>query len=66
MTDILNGTSNGGADIDAAETGEWLDALDAVVEHDGLDRARHLLTRVVERAQHIGSGPDRRRSTRRT
>jgi pyruvate dehydrogenase E1 component len=57
MTDILNGTSNGGADIDTTETGEWLDALDAVVEHDGLDRAKHLLNRVVERAQHAGSGP---------
>ncbi len=45
------------SDIDAVETSEWLDAIDQVVEHDGLDRARHLLTRVVERAQHIGSGP---------
>ena len=50
--------SNGdGADIDVAETSEWLEALDAVVAHDGLDRARHLLTRVVERAQHSGTGP---------
>ena len=45
------------SDIDAVETSEWLDAIDQVVEHDGLDRARHLLTRVVERAQHVGSGP---------
>jgi len=44
-------------EIDPVETGEWLEALDAVVEHDGLGRARHLLTRVVERAQHAGSGP---------
>ncbi|HWD84194.1 MAG TPA: pyruvate dehydrogenase (acetyl-transferring), homodimeric type, partial [Solirubrobacteraceae bacterium] len=52
-------TSHNGAapDIDAIETGEWLDAIDAVVSHDGPDRARHLLTRVVERAQHAGSGP---------
>ncbi len=51
-------SSNGdGADIDVAETSEWLEALDAVVAHDGLDRARHLLTRVVERAQHSGTGP---------
>ncbi|MDQ1462870.1 MAG: pyruvate dehydrogenase component, partial [Actinomycetota bacterium] len=57
MTDTINGTSTNGADIDAAETGEWIDALDAVVQHDGVDRARHLLTRVVERAQHSGSGP---------
>ena len=59
MTDRLHTTAaNGtGADIDAGETTEWLDAIDAVVQHDGLDRARHLLTRVVERAQHAGSGP---------
>jgi pyruvate dehydrogenase E1 component len=57
MTDTINGTSTNGADIDAGETGEWIDALDAVVQHDGVDRARHLLTRVVERAQHSGSGP---------
>jgi pyruvate dehydrogenase E1 component len=51
-------SQNGGpADIDAAETGEWLDAIDAVVAHDGPDRARSLLMRVVERAQHAGSGP---------
>ena len=51
-------SSNGAsADIDAAETGEWIEAVDAVVEHDGPDRARELLTRVVERAQHAGTGP---------
>lgn len=59
MTDGVDDvTANGAAsDIDAAETSEWLEALDAVVEHDGLDRVRQLLTRVVERAQHAGSGP---------
>jgi pyruvate dehydrogenase E1 component len=59
MADRLDTTGSNGAsaDIDAGETSEWLDAIDAVVEHDGLDRARHLLTRVVERAQHAGSGP---------
>jgi pyruvate dehydrogenase E1 component len=49
--------SNGAGDMDAAETHEWLEAIDAVVEHDGPDRARQLLTRVVERAQHSGTGP---------
>ena len=39
------------------ETSEWLEALDAVVAHDGPDRARELLRRVVERAQHSGTGP---------
>src|SRR5947199_6413049 len=49
-----NGAS---ADLDAVETSEWLEALDAVVAHDGVDRARQLLARVVERAQHAGTGP---------
>src|SRR6201994_1912077 len=44
-------------DPDAVETTEWLEALDAVVSHDGPDRARDLLTRVIERAQHAGTGP---------
>jgi pyruvate dehydrogenase E1 component len=51
-------SSNGaGADIDADETSEWLEAVDAVVAHDGPDRARHILTLAVERAQHAGTGP---------
>src|SRR3982074_1660375 len=59
MTDqITTSSTNGaGADIDAVETTEWLEALDAVVAHDGPDRAREILTRVVERAQHAGTGP---------
>ncbi|HET9720020.1 MAG TPA: pyruvate dehydrogenase (acetyl-transferring), homodimeric type [Solirubrobacteraceae bacterium] len=59
MTDRTDVVSHNGAasDIDAVETSEWLDAIDAVVSHDGPDRARHLLTRVVERAQHAGTGP---------
>ncbi|HET9094832.1 MAG TPA: pyruvate dehydrogenase (acetyl-transferring), homodimeric type [Solirubrobacteraceae bacterium] len=56
MTDTIDGTSSNG-DIDVTETTEWLDALDAVVQHDGVGRARQLLSRVVERAQHAGSGP---------
>jgi pyruvate dehydrogenase E1 component len=59
MTDRLQTpSSNGaGADLDAIETGEWLEALDAVVSHDGPARARQILTRLVERAQHAGTGP---------
>jgi pyruvate dehydrogenase E1 component len=49
----MNGS---GADIDAVETTEWLEALDAVVSNDGLERAREILTRVIERAQHAGTG----------
>jgi pyruvate dehydrogenase E1 component len=59
MTDqVQTHSSNGaGADIDVVETSEWLEALDSVVAHDGPDRARELLTRLVERAQHSGTGP---------
>ncbi len=59
MTDrVQTSTSNGaGADVDAIETSEWLEALDAVMAHDGPVRARDLLTRVIERAQQSGTGP---------
>src|SRR5438067_7421767 len=59
MADQVQSLSTDGAaaDVDAVETSEWLDAVDAVVAHDGPDRARDLLTRVVERAQHAGTGP---------
>src|SRR5580700_2023288 len=59
MTDSLQTPrSNGaGADIDAVETTEWLEAVDAVVEHDGPDRARQILARAVQRAELAGSGP---------
>jgi pyruvate dehydrogenase E1 component len=50
-------TNGAGADLDALETTEWLEALDAVVSNDGPDRARQLLMRVIERAQHAGTGP---------
>ena len=59
MTDLVDNSiaPGDGADIDAIETSEWVEALDAVVAHDGPDRARELLTRVIERAQHAGTGP---------
>jgi len=43
------------ADIDAVETEEWLEALDAVVERDGPRRAHDLVERVVERARLKGA-----------
>jgi pyruvate dehydrogenase E1 component len=59
MTDLVQSpsTNGAGADIDASETSEWIEAVDAVLAHDGPDRARELLTRVIERAQHGGTGP---------
>jgi pyruvate dehydrogenase E1 component len=43
------------ADIDAVETEEWLEALDAVVKHDGPRRAHDLVERVIERARLRGA-----------
>src|SRR5579884_1555912 len=50
------GANGAGADIDATETSEWIEALEAVLEQDGPDRARQLLQRAGERAQHAGTG----------
>jgi pyruvate dehydrogenase E1 component len=51
-------------DIDAVETEEWLEALDAVVEHDGPRRAHDLVERVISQArmrgaaiEHVGPTP---------
>jgi pyruvate dehydrogenase E1 component len=44
--------SNG--DTDQAETREWLDSLDAVLRHEGPDRARFLLTELEEKAHRSG------------
>src|ERR1700750_3131977 len=65
MSDSLQtaSTNGAGADIDAAETTEWLEAVDAVVEHDGPDRARQILAQAVQRAQMGGSGPIARITT---
>jgi pyruvate dehydrogenase E1 component len=59
MADSLQTLSSNGAsaDIDTAETSEWLEAVDAVVEHDGPDRARQILAQAVQRAQLAGAGP---------
>ncbi|HEX6390702.1 MAG TPA: pyruvate dehydrogenase (acetyl-transferring), homodimeric type, partial [Solirubrobacteraceae bacterium] len=38
-------------DLDPQETREWLEALDAVVEHDGPERARALLDAVMREAR---------------
>ena len=48
--------NDAGADIDAMETREWLDALDAVLTHDGPNRAQDLLMKVIESAQRSGAG----------
>jgi pyruvate dehydrogenase E1 component len=52
-----HGAEPDAVDSDAVETTEWLEALDAVVSHDGPERARDLLKRVIQRAQQAGTGP---------
>jgi len=42
-------------DPDALETKEWLDALEAVIEREGPERAHHLLGTLVEKARRSGA-----------
>ena len=42
------------SDLDPQETREWLDALDAVIEAEGLQRAYHLLGQLQNRARAAG------------
>ena len=36
-------------DIDPIETSEWLEALNSVIDEEGIDRASFLLTKLAER-----------------
>src|SRR3982075_466506 len=42
-------------DPDALETQEWLDALDAVLDHEGQERAHYLLEKLVDKARRSGA-----------
>jgi pyruvate dehydrogenase E1 component len=42
-------------DIDPQETQEWLDSLDAVLEHEGIERAHYLLERLIDKARRSGA-----------
>ena len=48
LDDILN------QDIDPTETREWIDSLDAVIRHDGTERAHFLLERMVDTTRRSG------------
>ncbi len=48
---ILNGIPTHLPDIDPAETQEWLDSLDGVIDGPGRMRARYLMLRMLERAR---------------
>ena len=46
-------------DIDQAETQDWLDSLDQVVDQEGENRARFLVYKLLKRARqlHVGLPP---------
>ncbi len=50
-------------DIDPAETAEWLESLDAVVDHAGRNRARFLMLSLLQRAREKQIGVPSLRST---
>ena len=47
--------ANDPGDVDALETREWLDALEAVLDREGPDRAHFLLERMIEVARRNGA-----------
>ena len=42
-------------DVDPAETAEWLDALEAVIDREGPQRAHFLLERMIDKARRTGA-----------
>ena len=44
-------------DSDPIETNEWLEAINSVVEEEGVDRASYLLTKIAERLNQEGAIP---------
>jgi pyruvate dehydrogenase E1 component len=53
---IIDGYSHSLPDIDPAETREWVDSLDSVVDQRGRPRARFLLARLMARARELQVG----------
>jgi pyruvate dehydrogenase E1 component len=42
-------------DIDPLETHEWIEALEAVIEHEGIERAHFLLEQMIDKARRRGA-----------
>jgi pyruvate dehydrogenase E1 component len=42
-------------DIDLQETQEWLEALDSILEHEGVDRAHFILEKLIAKARKSGA-----------
>src|SRR5919112_2170233 len=60
---ITDGLPSQLPDLDPDETQEWMDSLDAVVEHAGGERARYLMLRLLERSREKKVGVPGLRST---
>jgi pyruvate dehydrogenase E1 component len=43
------------ADIDSQETQEWIEALESVLEREGVERAHYLLERLIDKARRSGA-----------
>ncbi len=55
MNKSLNSTNTLQEDLDPAETQEWLESLQAILEKDGRDRAHFLIEQLVDLARRAGS-----------
>ena len=53
---FIDGSIHQLPDIDRAETAEWLESLDAIIDAQGRSRANYLLARLMERAREKGVG----------
>ncbi|MCO5317713.1 MAG: pyruvate dehydrogenase (acetyl-transferring), homodimeric type [Microthrixaceae bacterium] len=53
---IIDGFAHQLPDIDPAETEEWLDSLEAVVDQRGASRAQYLMARLTARAAQLSIG----------
>ncbi len=47
--------ANDPRDVDPTETHEWLDALEAVIDREGAERAHYLIESLTEMARHYGT-----------
>jgi pyruvate dehydrogenase E1 component len=48
-------TENTQVDLDPVETQEWLEALSAVIEHEGVERAHFLLEQLIDQTRRSGA-----------
>jgi pyruvate dehydrogenase E1 component len=60
---ITDGLPNQLPDIDPSETREWIESFDAAIDHDGRQRARFLMLKLLERARERQVGVPALRST---